>query len=114
MTSQKKTVTLHEGVADVLRDALHRVEVQSKCTEQATSYEELVRAQREVIEHQGSLLRNLVVRLVGSDFDGDLDLFVDGTPLSLFWRHPKSGYHGGLLYHQDAKDECTGRWQSHT
>lgn len=115
--SEQRTVTLHEGAVDVLKDML--AHVQTTAQEQinsATTYEELARNQREVIEQQWSLLTTLVSRLTGgaNNYDGDLHIFPDSAPLSLFWRHEKSGYHGGLIFHQPYNGQKVGRWSVHT
>jgi hypothetical protein len=117
--SPERTVTLHEGVIDVLQAMTSKVQEGYKRLDTATSYEELVRIQRDLLEHQATLLNTVVGRLTfgshdGRDHDGHLNLFVESgqRPLSLGFHHAGSGYHGGLLFWP--QDGDTGRWQTHT
>lgn len=47
--------------------------------------------------------------------DGPLIITRDG-PGSLYWSYPKSGYHGGLIFHasRDVGTVKLGRWSIHT
>ena len=96
--SPTTAVTLHEGVADRLKEMLAHVQQQAKGLDSAVDYQDLAHRQREFIDLQHSLLRSLITRFAGSRHDGDLDVFLDAE-LSLFWRHPKSVYHGGINFH---------------
>jgi hypothetical protein len=107
MSSPQYTITMHEGAYDVLKACLAKVEDTTDINA-ADSYETLANAQRKALALQANLLRNLVRLLQSTDYDGDLSLAVDG-PMSLFFRHQKSGYHGAMIFHPNS-----GEWQIHT
>jgi hypothetical protein len=72
------------------------------------------------IDMAGSLYENLThIMLTVTEHDGPVEIWPDGAKeqLSFFWRHPASGYHGGLIFHPSYKDgerQKYGRWSIHT
>lgn len=49
-------------------------------------------------------------------YDGELAIDRDG-PGSFFWKHKRSGYHGGLIFHADYygnEPQPVGTWSIHT
>ncbi len=101
MTSPKKVVTLHEGVADVLKEMANEVSRQLATLDTVpTTYEELATRQRDYIVMANSLLFRVLDKLVGSDYDGDLHLTLPLSgprPLSLGFTY-SSGSHGDVLF----------------
>lgn len=80
-------------------------------------YEDEPRERREIVNQMElSLLRCLVhLFMVRQGHDGEVVIsrnMVGG----FFWRHPKSGYHGGLLFHKNhsIEDATVGTWSIHT
>jgi hypothetical protein len=123
MSSKEFTVTFLGGVADVMTEAskmIHEAkqwaagfqwaedtgftaESQAKFSDEwRNRYQKM---QDRVDEMELSWLRSLVhlIQLASNSYDGDLRLSWD-SPDSLFFHHPKSGYHGGLIFHPDYAD----------
>lgn len=114
--SAKHTVTMHEGVDDVLRACLTRIEQHQLAIAGgalAETREQLEKQREQLLEQLYGFTRGLVNLLLTNPHDGDLDLWVDG-PLSLFFRYA-SGYHGGFISHGDRQEDPTsGTWSTHT
>jgi hypothetical protein len=72
------------------------------------------------MEMRDSLYNGMLhVMLTSTEHDGDVKVWPDGTKegKSFFWKHEKSGYHGGLIFHPIYKDgvkQEVGRWSIHT
>lgn len=72
-----------------------------------------------VAEMERSFLANLT-RLVTSwsAHDGAITLYTDIAPLSFYWTHERSEYHGGLIYHPSYANGNerlpVGTWSVHT
>lgn len=72
------------------------------------------------VQMASSLYEGLLhVMLTANSHDGEVEIWPDGPPdtMSFFWKHPKSGYHGGLIFHanyKDGKRQETGKWSVHT
>lgn len=72
--------------------------------------------QAKLAEMERSLLSNLVHLMTGPQaHDGPITVTRD-MEASFFWHHEKSGYHGGLIFHQDSRpaDVRVGTWSIHT
>lgn len=83
--------------------------------------EEIVLMRRELVANmERSFHRSFMsLVMVSQHHDGPLKIFADAAPCSFFWRHEKSGYHGGLIYHRhytkDGREPLpVGTWSIHT
>ncbi len=115
--SPKHTITLHEGVDDRLAEAVRffgeRVSFNVGGAN-AEDYADLARQREQIMNQLYGFTRNLVMNLLCAHGDGDLDLFPDMAPGSLFWRF-QTGYHGGFIRHGDPEADPAGvTWSNHT
>ena len=78
---------------------------------------EMVENRRQLArEMERSFYRSLTNLIVGpQSHDGALKVWRDG-PGSLYWKHEKSGYHGGLIFHRNHNPPANtlGSWSIHT
>lgn len=107
--SPKVTVTLHEGVGDILvawRDSLNNLPGDGT----ATTYEELADLRGARLEATEQLLHVLLRRLIPNKYDGDLHLYrvTDMSPDSMGFRYER-GLTGGILFEADKPE-----WSTHT
>lgn len=82
----------------------------------ADSQEDLHNRRRAVTAMEQSFFYSLGRLITNSQHhDGPLEITRDG-PGCLYWRHPKSGYHGGLIFHPtlDSGTVKIGSWSVHT
>ena len=113
-TTDDFTATFTPGAQDVLRACLLRVEETMRYSQTPESYEDLAQRQKVVIDQMWSLLRALgYTLLLSNDHDGDIRITKDGEH-SLFWSFAKSGYHGGVIFHESSKGPEHGTWSTHT
>ncbi len=84
--------------------------------ENAENEEDLHDRRRAAVSMEQSFFYSLGrVITTSQQHDGPVIISRDG-PGSLYWSHPKSGYHGGLIFHA-SKDSGTvkiGSWSVHT
>lgn len=78
------------------------------------------------LEAWDSFYRNLMHLIItNQQHDGPLTIFTDFAPLSFFWKHADSGYHGGLIFHMNSDERVPvgdaenpkygfGIWSIHT
>lgn len=79
------------------------------------------RRREQAREMELSLYRSLVqLMFVPQTHDGPLRIERDSR-VSFYWKHERSGYHGGLIYHASYEDSTDGRvqlpvgtWSVHT
>ncbi len=84
--------------------------------ENADTEEDLHDRRRAAVSMEQSFFYSLGhVITTSQHHDGPVIISRDG-PGSLYWSHPKSGYHGGLIFHQSRRFETVkiGSWSIHT
>ena len=75
-----------------------------------------VLARKLIEEMELSYYRNLCLLFTGAqEHDGPLTIHRD-MEACFFWKHEKSGYHGGLIFHlnHQVKNASVGTWSIHT
>ncbi len=105
-------IHLGPGVADLLGDALDEIDEIRDQEGDCADYEQLAAHRDTTLGAARSLLGCLIRLLATSSHDGpDLHVELDTSSGGLFFRYPRSGYHGGLIRHAGPAGP---RWQIHT
>jgi hypothetical protein len=102
------TVTMGSGASGVVRACVeHVTRTIAETDRHATTYAELVDAQRVALDEALSLLQSLSALLTSTRHDGDVTLRPDDSPESIAFRRARSGYSGAMIRHD-------GRWSVYT
>ena len=82
--------------------------------------EEIIRERLARVAQMERSFRVCLTRLIAGPqaHDGELRIYRDGPvdAMCLFWRHERSGYHGGMIFHPDSRypNARVGDWSLHT
>ena len=105
-------VRLDTGVADLIGSWIAELDARRAGEAQCADHEDLTEHRAATQAAARSLLAGLRALLRTTTHDGpDVTVAVDATTGGLFFRYHRSGYHGGLVRHQNADGP---RWQVHT
>ncbi len=103
---------LGPGVADLIGCWIAEIDARRTAETECADYVELAQHRAVTQAASRSLLGGLRALLRTTTHDGpELTIAVDATTGGLFFRYHRSGYHGGLVRHQDAGGP---RWHVHT
>lgn len=104
------TVTIHEGVRERIDLCIAHLSAEAKKEHLATDEADLHRIRAKNAEATESFLYGLVRIMRSNPHDGNVEIATDShSPMSFFFRHPGTGYCGGLNYF--ASD---GKWSVNT
>ncbi len=116
--SPEFTVTFGEGVMDVLAACNHHLQLTRGQEHQrlhagtrAYDLHDLAADRDQMLNQYRSFVNGLLTVLSPLP-RGNVRVSVDGVK-SLFWRH-ESGYHGGLIFHENRTDPTKSTWSIHT
>jgi hypothetical protein len=110
-------ITITDSARDKHTEATKLIEDARRWAEEARNEEELLASRRLAAEMERSYYACLVqMMMVPQDHDGSLEITSDSALASFFWRHEKSGYHGGMIFHKNHKvsGAVVGTWSVHT
>jgi hypothetical protein len=130
-TRQNTTILFSPEAIDAIREAEQLIERANTWAEQLLDLradlgelmdERTLYARRALVREMRETFYSNLVRLItmAQGFDGhELHFFRDGEAC-LYWRHPKSGYCGGLILHRNLRYSKSGEpiligtWSVHT
>jgi hypothetical protein len=109
-------ITILAGAIEKYRDVQEMLREATRWLCESTTENEVAERTKLVAEMENSFNRCMLQLIFqAQDYDGPLALHGDSSPGSFFWRHEKSGYHGGLIFHKNhSVDGPVGTWSIHT
>lgn len=109
-------ITILAGAIEKYRDVQEMLRDAHAWVDKAVDEPDLIRRRALYAQMEESFSRSMLQLIFNAqDYDGPLALHGDSSPGSFFWRHEKSGYHGGLIFHKNhSVDGPVGTWSIHT